>query len=557
MTTRLGLHVFPGARKGFAEVCAANPAVIAFSGSPRAVNEAQSIISKETITIYRDTSVYDGLPPGAGSLTEAAAITAAELYWPQLREIYEEIPADYYQPIQAAPTDDASFLAGLVSYEERLLELADRDGYHLAIGSLAAGAPFTWRLWRELVVPLIERAADGGHIYCRQAFGGIVLGSSGQLTKDAQEPADDITARPFREATYLRRQSITTPMVVVAAGQNGGILFPNVQEFVTDVQAYDRLCQEHDNIWGFCCWTYGRRKHLPINMERASKALAQYLIDKGGAKRPDYPEVGTYATSGNRAEPPRIPGETGTPDAKFVKFETEANLSSLAEGDEFSARWRLKNNGQIAWNSDFQVIPIESDLTEGQGRFSLREVAATPIRPGQEANITLQFTAPDARFDAYRIVWRLADSQGQPFGTRFWLRFVVVTGGRIRLEPIHLATGMNINPDAPHSNPMKAGSLRGLDWVRFPFKAADKDRNISESFGEYDAIIQGYAQQGTGSLIVLNQQTVAGKRAPWKKRGQSWSAYAGRLPLRFGMKEIIPKLLMFRFMCPLKISPCC
>jgi hypothetical protein len=77
----------------------------------------------------------------------------------------------------------------------------------------------------------------------------------------------------------------------------------------------------------------------------------------------------------------------------------------------------------------------------------------------------------------------------------------------------------------PHANPIRSDVLRGLDWVRWPFKAADKERSIGDSFTEYDALVRGYASKGIGSLIVLNQQTIAGPDAPWKN-GNDWSRYA-------------------------------
>ncbi|MBK8905133.1 MAG: SH3 domain-containing protein [Anaerolineaceae bacterium] len=94
-----------------------------------------------------------------------------------------------------------------------------------------------------------------------------------------------------------------------------------------------------------------------------------------------------------------------------------------------------------------------------------------------------------------------------------------------------LASGMNINPDAPHSNPLHEGVLRGFDWVRFPFKAADKHRSVTAAFSEYDPIIQGYASQGVGSLVVLNQQTVAGNEAPWPQK--NWAGLVHQYAAKF------------------------
>jgi uncharacterized protein YgiM (DUF1202 family) len=99
-----------------------------------------------------------------------------------------------------------------------------------------------------------------------------------------------------------------------------------------------------------------------------------------------------------------------------------------------------------------------------------------------------------------------------------------------------LGVGMNINPDAPHSNPINDGSLRGINWVRFPFKAADKHRTVAASFAEYDPVIQGYANQGIGSLVVLNQQTIAGGDAPWPSK--NWAGMNANYADKFAAAAI-------------------
>ncbi len=95
-----------------------------------------------------------------------------------------------------------------------------------------------------------------------------------------------------------------------------------------------------------------------------------------------------------------------------------------------------------------------------------------------------------------------------------------------------LATGMNVNPDAPHSNPYTTDDLKGLDWVRFVFKLAARpkvaERNdLSAAFAQYDPIIRAYNRMGIKSLIILNQETVWGN-APWQGN-QDWQQYANQL----------------------------
>ncbi len=96
-------------------------------------------------------------------------------------------------------------------------------------------------------------------------------------------------------------------------------------------------------------------------------------------------------------------------------------------------------------------------------------------------------------------------------------------------EVASLQTGMNVNPDAPHSNPFDNDDLKGMDWVRFVFKLDarinESERgNMSKAFAQYDPIIRAYNKMGVKTLFVLNQETIWGK-APWTG-GNDWQGYA-------------------------------
>jgi hypothetical protein len=96
----------------------------------------------------------------------------------------------------------------------------------------------------------------------------------------------------------------------------------------------------------------------------------------------------------------------------------------------------------------------------------------------------------------------------------------------------HLQTGMNVNPDAPNSNPMDSDDLKGMDWSRYVFKLAARENasernDINKAFEEYDEIVRKYDQMGIKSLIVLNQETVWGN-APWDGNND-WTTYGDQL----------------------------
>jgi hypothetical protein len=96
-------------------------------------------------------------------------------------------------------------------------------------------------------------------------------------------------------------------------------------------------------------------------------------------------------------------------------------------------------------------------------------------------------------------------------------------------KPKVLRTGMNINPDAPNSNPFQSDDFKGLDWVRFVFKLDARSviaerGDIRKAFAQYDPIVHAYNRIGVKSLIIINQETIWGK-APWTGNN-NWQGYA-------------------------------
>ena len=221
-------------------------------------------------------------------------------------------------------------------------------------------------------------------------------------------------------------------------------------------------------------------------------------------------------------------------DSQFVHFQSAADLDAIPGDSTFASTWRIRNNGSTDWKLGYHLLRHNTGLIVRK-RIPLFEATGKRlVAPGEEVDATILFTAPKEP-GQYRHVFQLADDKGKPFGDQFWIEIVVVDeeeAGDVDGPPISpadekLQTGMNINPDAPYSNPVDDDVLVGLDWVRYPFKAADKNRSLAESFAEYDPIVEAYADKGIGTLFVLNQQTVAGKDAPWKGGGD-WTAYAGK-----------------------------
>ncbi len=95
-----------------------------------------------------------------------------------------------------------------------------------------------------------------------------------------------------------------------------------------------------------------------------------------------------------------------------------------------------------------------------------------------------------------------------------------------------LETGMNVNPDAPHSDPVDSGELKGMNWVRWVFKLAARHNvaersDINAAFKQFDPLVKKYIDQGVKSLIVLNQETVWAN-APWNGNND-WGTFGNEL----------------------------
>ena len=103
-------------------------------------------------------------------------------------------------------------------------------------------------------------------------------------------------------------------------------------------------------------------------------------------------------------------------------------------------------------------------------------------------------------------------------------------------------TGMNVNPDADHSNPVGTNMLKGLNWVRFVFKLSDRPNiaergDIDKAFAQYDPIVRAYSEMGVKSLIIINQETHHGSPGNagvnWPDFAQEFAGVAGQIAAHY------------------------
>ncbi|MFW5941955.1 MAG: NBR1-Ig-like domain-containing protein [Chloroflexota bacterium] len=223
---------------------------------------------------------------------------------------------------------------------------------------------------------------------------------------------------------------------------------------------------------------------------------------------------------------------------EFLTYVNSAgDYSDIQAGRQFTATWTVRNSGSEAWPATVRLVYVQAQRPEtandapsplgAAARYRLQEVAdRAPVNPGETAAISLNLVAP-RQPGWYASHWQLQTAEGEAIGRTLWLRIGVTGVSEPPAEPkpgARFRAGMNVNPDA---HPPDVERLRGLDWVRYVYKASATHRNVDDAFQQqYRGLIQTYAAAGINSLLVINQETEWGN-APW--HNGNWEAYAGTL----------------------------
>ena len=277
-----------------------------------------------------------------------------------------------------------------------------------------------------------------------------------------------------------------------------------------------------------------------LRAEPLQQATRKGLVPRGtvvrvtGARRNSYYPV--QVAQADLEDQAPTTGQPGTPlGYAFVNFEnTAGDYTNVQPGRQFTVAWTLRNSGTITWTGDFRLTYVEASTPETQDHararlgaeasYRLRDLTGREqVAPGESVRLPLPLVAPQHP-GWYASHWQLQTEAGKPIGSPLWLRINVQGAAPGPKPETRFQLGMNINPDV-HS--LDVERLRGLQWVRFPYKAAAKHRSVDDAFrDEYRAVIQAYTSAGIKCLLILNQETEWGN-GPWENG--NWEAYAGGL----------------------------
>jgi hypothetical protein len=92
----------------------------------------------------------------------------------------------------------------------------------------------------------------------------------------------------------------------------------------------------------------------------------------------------------------------------------------MAPGQDFVKTWRVKNSGSCPWGEGYELV-YAGYADEMSGQFQpITEV----VQPGQEVELSVQFTAPDA-VGEYVSAWQMQNPAGVTFEEIVFVKVVV------------------------------------------------------------------------------------------------------------------------------------
>ncbi len=116
-------------------------------------------------------------------------------------------------------------------------------------------------------------------------------------------------------------------------------------------------------------------------------------------------------------EPPE-PVEPPQPNISYIADVTIPDDTRFTGGTTFTKTWRVQNSGNVIWSAGYKLV-----FVKGEPMTATREQAVPKVVPGQEAEISIELTAPVTP-GLYFSDWQLRDEQGNLFGDILFTRII-------------------------------------------------------------------------------------------------------------------------------------
>jgi hypothetical protein len=172
-----------------------------------------------------------------------------------------------------------------------------------------------------------------------------------------------------------------------------------------------------------------------IRTSAASTVISQFTLTAAAftptpaepTERAEPAETTTPEATGTATGQPlaQVTNEQGTVVAlcDSLTFVADVNIpddTNMAPGQDFLKTWRVRNTGSCPWGEGYELVYAGySDEMSGQSQ-PLTQV----VQPGQEVEVSVQFTAPDA-IGEYLSAWQMENPAGVTFEDIIFVRIIV------------------------------------------------------------------------------------------------------------------------------------
>lgn len=143
----------------------------------------------------------------------------------------------------------------------------------------------------------------------------------------------------------------------------------------------------------------------------------------------------------------------------FVADVTIPDRTIVAPGTAFTKTWTVRNTGNRAWDSTYQLVFVSGDRMNNPDSVPL-----PPLQPGEQDNIMLNLTAPET-LGMVRSTWMAQDPQGKTFQYEIFALINVQPSGEVNMAArfeapmsVHYVQGPGYNA------PLWYGVHRGIDY---------------------------------------------------------------------------------------------
>lgn len=100
--------------------------------------------------------------------------------------------------------------------------------------------------------------------------------------------------------------------------------------------------------------------------------------------------------------------------------ETIPDSSQQQPGDSFTKTWTIRNGGNAAWTSAYDLVLISSNPVNEHMGGATSLPLGKEVKPGEEIEISINMTAPQQN-GLYTVVWQLRNERGElVFGGELW-----------------------------------------------------------------------------------------------------------------------------------------